>query len=95
MSYKSCKKCGSYSWDDKECNCKKYIVDHEDDDHIAWGKSPEDAAENYARKYDEEDHYLVGNTEYITLTDELGIVTKWRISAEHEINYTVEQVNNE
>lgn len=96
MSYNKCDKCGVLHWDYEKC-ADEYTVFH--DDYLdecgekVHGYSFEDAAERYAKDYDEDDHPLLdGDPVEIEIEDKDGLRKRFRISAEPSIDYYVDEI---
>jgi len=86
MDYKKCDICKE--WDFLPHACKSiFFFKHEN-----WGDDFEEAAENFAKLYNENgDYALMNNSEEVIISDG-KVEKKFRVSAEQYINYSAEEI---
>ncbi len=91
-----CIKCGYEHFEWEKCLTTFYYK-HECSDY-EYNKigayNFNDAAERFARKYDEDDHCLVGSSEEVVISDG-QVEKKFSVSAEQDIIYYADEVSHE
>ena len=97
MAYKKCDICKE--WDFLPHACKPiFFFKHEN-----WGEelqeiradSFEDAAENFAKLYNEDGDYALMNSSEEVIISDGKVEKKFRVSAEQYISYGVEEIKDE
>jgi hypothetical protein len=89
MSYERCASCKEWHWKDKPCP-PIYYFKHED-----WGDAfeeiraydYEDAAERFAKQYNEDGDYCLMDSSTEVIISDGKIEKNFRVSAEPDINY--------
>jgi len=95
MSYEMCRKCHHWSFDSHNCSCKEFtVIDDQDEEHEYFGRDMEDAAENFAKYYNEgSGEYLLMNEEMIVKVIDGDTIKTFSISAEPYISYITHEVS--
>lgn len=87
-----CEKCKGYLLYDSKCSCEKYQYSHEDDDGELteiWAKSFDDAAEKFAKIFNDENQ-LIDSEEMVSIYKD-GVVKIFCVGAELDIHYRVKE----
>lgn len=96
MSYIKCKLCkeGYFDWQTHKCK-PIFFFKHEnwgDDFEEIRADSFEEAAENFAKLYNENGDYALMNSSEEVIISDGNIEKKFSVSAEPDINYSVEEI---
>ena len=88
-----CPKCGFHHWDHVRC-LDTFEFQHEnwgDEFQVIGAYNFEDAAERFAKKYDEDDHPLLEGSA-VVLIRHAGETKAFRVSAEPSIDYSYDEI---
>jgi hypothetical protein len=96
MEYEQCERCKKTLWScRRSCNCIEFEIDHDGELHKIYATDEESAAQEYAEKYDEDDHPLLNYGEItITVKNMDGETKKFNCSAEPTINYYANEITD-
>jgi hypothetical protein len=91
-----CERCGEWHWNTRHCNCKPFTIlfmGHKRD--IVYSRSFEDAAEKYAKDYNERGAIILNAPVFgspMQIVDENGAAKWFTAFAEAEISYLMTEV---
>ena len=90
----SCNRCKDFISDGNTCSCTIYTIYI---DKLEYGKywalSDADAALKFAEHYNAESEYSLFNEKIeIDIKDENGVITRYSVSAEPDINYHCKKI---
>ncbi len=91
-----CKQCNEYNLShSKICGCKEFNVIYEGEDYEIYAKGHHDAAEKFAKQYNEDGDYdLMNETIEITVIEvERDVPTKFEVGAEPDIYYSINEID--
>jgi len=99
MGFQRCLKCGEYHWSDKKCPeaFKVYHEEYNGDEPIKIrGYCFEDAAENYAKYYNQDDYPLMdGSDTDVMIVNQDGEEKYFNLSAEQSIDYCIREITKD
>ena len=98
MVREKCTDCGGYKYDWREHHCAPiYYFKHEDygeEFQEIRAYSFDDAAENFAKQYNEDGDYSLMNNSIDVIISDGKTEKKYTVSAEPDIHYSVDEVES-
>lgn len=92
--YRRCERCRRFLWLITDyCDCVKFEIDYDGEIYHVFANDEEEAAQKWAKKYDEDEHPLLNYGEVnITVKNSNGEIKKFVCSAEPSIDYYANEI---